>query len=179
MDPEGEFTRDVVDAWRPHDDSHLEPLQGGILPSPDKTIELTFTNCFDDADIPRMCFNGSPYVDQKVPTLYTAATVGENNTNPVVYGNVHPYIIDYDDHVDIVINNGDLANHPFHLHGHQFQVLARPVRGTGTWPGADSARHNENPPMRDTVEVWANSYAVLRFKADNPGVYLFHCHIEW
>lgn len=32
---------------------------------------------------------------------------------------------------------------------------------------------------RDTVTVNANSYAVLRFQADNPGVWLFHCHIEW
>lgn len=32
---------------------------------------------------------------------------------------------------------------------------------------------------RDTVTVNAQSYAVLRFKADNPGIQLFHCHIEW
>jgi iron transport multicopper oxidase len=33
--------------------------------------------------------------------------------------------------------------------------------------------------MRDVIAVNGNSYAVLRFKADNPGVFLFHCHIEW
>jgi len=27
--------------------------------------------------------------------------------------------------------------------------------------------------------VNANSSIVLRFVADNPGVYSFHCHIEW
>lgn len=32
---------------------------------------------------------------------------------------------------------------------------------------------------RDTVAVNAGSYAVLRFRAQNPGVWLFHCHIEW
>lgn len=35
------------------------------------------------------------------------------------------------------------------------------------------------PAKRDTISVNANSYAVIRFKADNPGVWLFHCHIEW
>jgi len=114
-----------------------------------------------------------------VPSLYTAATVGEDNSNPIVYGNVHPFVVSEHDYVDIVINNKDIANHPFHLHGHHFQVLKRPARGTGDWPGARRARLNQNPPMRDTVEVHANSYAVIRFKADNPGVYLFHCHIEW
>jgi len=32
---------------------------------------------------------------------------------------------------------------------------------------------------RDTISVNPNSYAVIRFVADNPGVWLFHCHIEW
>ncbi len=32
---------------------------------------------------------------------------------------------------------------------------------------------------RDTISVNANSYVVTRFQADNPGVWLFHCHIEW
>lgn len=32
---------------------------------------------------------------------------------------------------------------------------------------------------RDVVTVNANSYAVIRFVADNPGIQLFHCHIEW
>jgi iron transport multicopper oxidase len=27
--------------------------------------------------------------------------------------------------------------------------------------------------------VHPNGNLVLRFKADNPGVWLFHCHIEW
>jgi iron transport multicopper oxidase len=33
--------------------------------------------------------------------------------------------------------------------------------------------------MRDVVAVNANSFVVIRFKATNPGVFLFHCHIEW
>jgi iron transport multicopper oxidase len=32
---------------------------------------------------------------------------------------------------------------------------------------------------RDTFAVHPNGNIVLRFKADNPGVWLFHCHIEW
>lgn len=36
---------------------------------------------------------------------------------------------------------------------------------------------NSNPPRRDVVLVSANGYAVIAFKADNPGVWLMHCHI--
>jgi iron transport multicopper oxidase len=32
---------------------------------------------------------------------------------------------------------------------------------------------------RDTFVLKSGGYIVLRFQADNPGVWLFHCHIEW
>jgi iron transport multicopper oxidase len=123
-------------------------------------------------------------VPPKVPTLYTAATTGEYNTDPVVYGGVHPFIVSYGDVVDIVVNNNDRVAHPFHLHGHHFQVLSRPATGAGNWTSAEQAAaaghgYNAVPPWRDTVVVMPKSHAVLRFLADNPGVYLFHCHIEW
>ena len=34
-----------------------------------------------------------------------------------------------------------------------------------------------NPPMRTSVNVPAMGYVVVRFKADNPGIWLMHCHI--
>ena len=32
---------------------------------------------------------------------------------------------------------------------------------------------------RDVVSIPANGWARIRFVADNPGAWLFHCHIEW
>jgi iron transport multicopper oxidase len=32
---------------------------------------------------------------------------------------------------------------------------------------------------RDTFVLYPTGYIVLRFQANNPGVWLFHCHIEW
>lgn len=32
---------------------------------------------------------------------------------------------------------------------------------------------------RDTVTVPAQRHVVLRFAADNPGVWALHCHIAW
>lgn len=32
---------------------------------------------------------------------------------------------------------------------------------------------------RDTVKVPSGGAIVLRFVANNPGVFLFHCHIDW
>ncbi|KAJ5945277.1 hypothetical protein N7516_005445 [Penicillium verrucosum] len=33
--------------------------------------------------------------------------------------------------------------------------------------------------LRDTVQIPSRGYAVLRFQANNPGVWLFHCHMLW
>jgi len=36
-----------------------------------------------------------------------------------------------------------------------------------------------NPMRRDTMTVDAFGWALIRFKADNPGLWAFHCHISW
>ncbi|KAK3941233.1 putative iron transport multicopper oxidase FET3 [Diplogelasinospora grovesii] len=180
MDPKENLTKqDVVSKWKPDDDSHWEPYNGaGPLGPYDKLIKLDFAFCMDANGYPRSCFNNKTYIDQKVPALYTAATTGQSNTNPDVYGQISPFIVNSGDIVQIVVNNLDAAVHPFHLHGHHFQVLDRPRSGAGSWSGRD-VNYADAPPMRDTVSINANSHAVLRYKADNAGVFLFHCHIEW
>jgi len=35
------------------------------------------------------------------------------------------------------------------------------------------------PMKRDTMMVAPAGYTVMRFKADNPGVWIMHCHMEW
>lgn len=86
-------------------------------------------------------------------------------------------------------------------HGHHFYVLIvhKASIGWGSYnpfrdefpPGLVS--HSEglsdlNPDtpynisravLRDTVQIPSRGYAVLRFRADNPGVWMFHCHILW
>ncbi|KAK3922857.1 Laccase [Frankliniella fusca] len=79
------------------------------------------------------------------------------------------------------------ANHPFHLHGHAFRVVAMERLGQSTTVGevqrldADGliARNLVDPPTKDTVTVPDGGYTVLRVHADNPGYWLFHCHIEF
>ena len=43
----------------------------------------------------------------------------------------------------------------------------------------DRVTENLASPLRkDSFQVWQRSWAVLRFKADAPGVWQFHCHME-
>lgn len=114
----------------------------------------------------------------KVPTLFTALTTGVNATQSEIYGvNSHVFVLNKDEIVDIVLNNLDPGKHPFHLHGHNFQVLARSDDDEGNY--AYNVTFPTIPMRRDTVLVRPNGNFVLRFKADNPGVWFFHCHLEW
>ncbi|CAK4032619.1 related to iron transport multicopper oxidase fio1 precursor [Lecanosticta acicola] len=92
--------------------------------------------------------------------------------------------------IDILVSNFDDGNHPLHLHGYKYFVLAQ---GHGYPPltevGADINRANlsplydsldlSNPLRRDTASVEAYGWILLRVVADNPGAWAFHCHVSW
>jgi FtsP/CotA-like multicopper oxidase with cupredoxin domain len=72
--------------------------------------------------------------------------------------------------------NGAAEFHPWHLHGHSFWVVGR---GDGNYdPDRDVPTYNlVDPVLRDTVTLWPLQWTAIRFVADSPGVWLFHCHI--
>ena len=55
--------------------------------------------------------------------------------------------------------------HPMHLHGHSFRVISR---------NGEPTVHRE---WLDTVLLHARERAEIAFVADNPGDWMFHCHI--
>lgn len=127
----------------------------------------------------RFTVNNKTYMPPKVPSLYTANTVGpEFASNPAVYGEVNPLILKYGEIVEIVINNHHGNLHPWHLHGHQFQVLQRNDVEGGYYNGLFS-NVSQTPMRRDTIMVQNHAHTVIRFRADNPGVWMLHCHVEW
>lgn len=82
--------------------------------------------------------------------------------------------------VELVLQDTNLLtveSHPFHLHGYNFFVVGT---GIGNFdPKKDPANYNlVDPPERNTVGVPTGGWTAIRFKADNPGVWFFHCHLE-
>jgi FtsP/CotA-like multicopper oxidase with cupredoxin domain len=63
------------------------------------------------------------------------------------------------------VRNLSPTDHPFHLHGHGFEVLSR--------DGVPPAWRQ----MEDTVNVGIRERVRLRLVADNPGKWMLHCHI--
>ncbi|PKI62206.1 hypothetical protein CRG98_017404 [Punica granatum] len=90
------------------------------------------------------------------------------------------YKLKYGSRVQLVLQGTSIQtaeNHPIHIHGYDFYIIAE---GFGNFnPKTDSAKFNLiNPPMRNTVGVPVNGWAVIRFVADNPGAWLMHCHLD-
>jgi FtsP/CotA-like multicopper oxidase with cupredoxin domain len=65
----------------------------------------------------------------------------------------------------MALRNETAWHHPMHLHGHAFRVVARNGRPT--------ARRE----WQDTVLIAPRESADIAFVADNPGDWMFHCHI--
>ncbi|KAK4477113.1 hypothetical protein RD792_016323 [Penstemon davidsonii] len=82
--------------------------------------------------------------------------------------------------VELVLQDTNLLSvesHPFHLHGYNFFVVGS---GIGNFdPKNDPAKFNlVDPPERNTVGVPTGGWTAIRFRADNPGVWFMHCHLE-
>lgn len=171
--------------YNPFDDILLEPTDEEEIwsdPSISYTIDVKMDNLKDGANY--AFFNDITFVRPKVPTLYTVLTSGNLSTDATVYGvNTHPLILEHNQVVEIVLNNHDPGKHPFHLHGHDFQVLTRGADDSGDWDEEalrnGSVTYPTTPMRRDTLLVRPNGHFVIRFRSDNPGVWIFHCHIEW
>lgn len=70
--------------------------------------------------------------------------------------------------------------HPMHLHGHDFALLAQGTDFNDLSDPKNKVKLKfDNPPRRDVVLLPTGGYVVIAFKADNPGSWLFHCHIPW
>ena len=158
----------LIDEFIPFDDFTLIPQDGEkILPQPDYEVDLTMKmdNLDDGANY--AFFNDISYVHPKVPTLYTVLTAGDMVNDTKIYGpNTNAFILERGQVVQIVLNNNDPGKHPFHLHGHHFQVIVRSEEEAGDY--AANETFPEVPMRRDTLLVRPNGNFVIRFRADNP-----------
>ncbi|KAK3730124.1 hypothetical protein RRG08_030555 [Elysia crispata] len=76
--------------------------------------------------------------------------------------------------------------HPMHIHGHSARVVTMLRLNQDISMEAlkdmdergEIARVRNKAPYKDTIPVGDRSVVIIRFRADNPGFWFFHCHIE-
>jgi FtsP/CotA-like multicopper oxidase with cupredoxin domain len=85
--------------------------------------------------------------------------------NGRIFPDVPTFLVEEGDLVEVTIRNDTDADHPMHLHGHHVLVLSRdgePASGSPWWP--------------DTLSVQPGERYRVAFRADNPGIWMDHCH---
>ncbi|GAB4833958.1 Laccase-4 [Ancistrocladus abbreviatus] len=90
------------------------------------------------------------------------------------------YRLPYNATVQLVLQDTCIIapeNHPIHLHGFNFFAVGR---GIGNYdPKNDPKKFNlVDPVERNTMGVPSGGWTAIRFRADNPGVWFLHCHLE-
>ena len=85
--------------------------------------------------------------------------------NGGIYPDVPIFVVERGDLVEVTFTNDTKAIHPMHLHGHHVLVLSRdgnPATGSPWWV--------------DTLNMQPGERYVVAFRADNPGIWMDHCH---
>ncbi|KAF7970319.1 hypothetical protein HWV62_24394 [Athelia sp. TMB] len=114
--------------------------------------------------------NGVTFDPPSVPVLLQILSGAQLATDLLPDGSV--YVLPPGKVVKLSIPAGVVGGpHPFHLHGHAFDV----VRSAG-----QTTYNYANPPRRDVVALGvAGDNVTIRWETDNAGPWFLHCHIDW
>lgn len=88
-----------------------------------------------------------------------------HTVNGLAFPNIPTEVVRDDDLVRLTVVNRGRETHPWHLHGHRVLVLSRnghSVTGSPLW--------------LDTFDVRPGEVWEVAFRADNPGLWMNHCH---
>lgn len=85
--------------------------------------------------------------------------------NGHLYPHVPMYVVAAGDVVTMRLENRSSEVHPMHLHGHRLLVLAR-----------DGRPSTGSPWWVDSLDVQPRETYDIAFVADNPGIWMDHCH---
>lgn len=166
-------------------------------------IHYDFNLMGEDQQIPSPQVNNLTFMPQAAPLLLNRGEhdhkmcnaetpFSSRNCNEDFCECLHMYKIPLGSVVDMVLidegQHGD-ENHPIHLHGEYFYVLGqhRPNDVVGASITRNEvmemdangllARNFDHPVYKDTVTIPDGGYTIIRFKANNPGYWLIHCHL--
>ncbi|KAK3445114.1 hypothetical protein EUGRSUZ_B02797 [Eucalyptus grandis] len=136
------------------------------------TTALLQAHFFNISGVFTSDFPGNP------PTTFNYT--GSPPTNLRTTSGTKVYRLRYNSTVQLVLQDtGIIApeNHPIHLHGFNFFAVGK---GLGNYnPKVDQKNFNlVDPVERNTIGVPSGGWVAIRFRADNPGVWFMHCHLE-
>ena len=147
MSPDGVGDAPAVSSY-----GEFDPLHYGrpapVAFGPDSDFDREFTMLLD---------NKLGFYDGQFEMLYTM--------NGHVFPDTPMFMVREGELVKTTIVNRGAVDHPMHLHGHHMLVLSR-----------NGERASGSPWWSDTLDVQPGDVYEVAFKADNPGIWMDHCH---
>jgi len=182
----------VLDLPVPADPNILEavPLDTKlrVVAEPDYFINmLVVFQAGEDDNVNRAYINGATHSPDfsDVPSLLQYSTYAAADgtslpdTSGSIVGNVitgdanQKFYLPFNKTIEVLLNNTDGGGHPFHLHGHYVHVISSNFVPNG------AELYKDQYVIRDVITVPAMGWTRFRFLSDNPGAWMFHCHIDW
>ena len=169
----------------------LVPLNGSTTPPPEPTGDHVPAVLGGNMMGYAWFINGIAYVYPSPALIYLSHDL--NKYAPLIPAEGKPVAVKVGAVVDVYIPNLTKMWHPLHLHGNQFWVMAVGPSGTcgsfanGKPPSQCATNYTQAavsvvPGARlkqDSIGVPPLGWVLVRFAADNPGVWFFHCHIDF
>jgi iron transport multicopper oxidase len=117
-------TRDELGLMQDH---LMVPIVAEEQFAPTREIPLNvWFDTFDDGSNRASMFDNITWVPPKTPSLMSMLSMGQDSLNPAVYGRqTAPQILNANEVIQLTVTNFDGNGHPFHLHGHKFQITRR------------------------------------------------------
>ncbi|KAE8720562.1 Laccase-8 [Hibiscus syriacus] len=118
----------------------------------------------------------------KPPVQFDYTNASINSNLPLLFApkGTKSIKLKFNSTVEMVLQNTAILgveNHPMHIHGFDFHVMAQGFENYN--PATDASKFNLfDPQMRNTIAVPVGGWAVIRFVANNPGVWFMHCHLD-
>ncbi|KZV71499.1 multicopper oxidase [Peniophora sp. CONT] len=152
-------------------ETNLHPLEPSLVPDADVVVNLNFG--FDGAH-GKFTANGKSFTNSDPMPVLLQVMSGKSFDELLPAGSV--YHLPRNKTIEVQMPALALAGpHPLHLHGHAFWV----VESAG-----NNTRNTVDPLLRDVVAISTGpddteSSVKIRFRTDNPGPWILHCHIDW
>ncbi|CAF1343253.1 unnamed protein product [Rotaria sordida] len=172
-----------------------------------QTLSLTMVEGQDDqAGFESFNYIGMKYPSMTEPILHNPRLAREllscsnrsldKNSGEKCYHNI---VAQYNDIIELLLVNHDDDQHPLHLHGSYFHIVEQGLALLNSTTGEiiadnpnvecdeqavciynqpNACTTNNMRLVKDTVILPKGGYMRIRFRAQNPGVWLLHCHTE-
>ncbi|KAJ2308424.1 ferroxidase fet3 [Coemansia sp. RSA 2706] len=165
------------------EDIELQAFNDAPPLTPNRQISLDIGNQLYSTGQHLDHINNVTFAPPRVPTLFTALSMGALALDARVYGpQTNAIVLRHGEVIELTINSANQMPHPIHIHSRSFQVIEYgpavsqfPV--PADYQNITVRRSGNAPPRRDTVAIPEYSYVKLRFTAGSF-ITAVHCHFS-